>query len=294
MKTRSFPLLAVVLLLLCPIAGFPRSPVVVAGEPPLTEETIGRLTEFFEWAFDVHLTNDQSEVLRKYAIDTWTQKTSSSREEVTNLVQVQTQLAALPADQRALVRAQYEAPLLDSMRKQPKEPMARWALAVYESSHKALAPGTPPLTRQSSDAFVEALFFMAGEVSGQPVVPDAKVKDGWAKGLAAGYTKMAPELKQQIAAMPLFVTTMRVAWPAMAESEKAKYRAQWAEQLKPMTPPAVAAKTSAGGKKSVAEMMAEQNRRHNAYMSTSNAMMDIYKIRFNAQATLGGNPYRYW
>ena len=40
--------------------------------------------------------------------------------------------------------------------------------------------------------------------------------------------------------------------------------------------------------------MAEQNRRHQAYMSMSNAMMNTYVIDFNAQANWGWNPYRYW
>jgi len=30
------------------------------------------------------------------------------------------------------------------------------------------------------------------------------------------------------------------------------------------------------------------------HMSTSNAMMNIYKINYNTQANWGGNPYRYW
>jgi hypothetical protein len=289
--------LAVVLLLLSTTtttAGA-ESPVVVAGDPPLTEESIGRFTEFFEWAFDVQLTNEQDKTLRAYCVDAWTKKKASDMKDVADLVQQQVELARLPAEQRAVVRLQIEPQLLASMRAQPNEPMARWALAVYEASHRVLAPGTPPLTRQTSDAFVEALFFMAGAVAGQPLTPEPKVKADWARGLAAGYRELPAELKQQIAAMPLFVATMRLAWPTLPEPEKETYRKQWAEQLKPMLPaPAAAAKAPAGGKKSVAQAMAEQNRRHQAYMSTSSAMMDIYKVRFNAQANLGGNPYRYW
>ena len=296
MKTRHSQLLAVGLLLVAAGAAFAEGPVVVPGEPPLTEETIGRFTEFFEWAFDVRLTNDQNAVLRKYAVDTWTAKDATKEQEVTSLVQVQLELAKLPADQRALVRLKYEPQLLDSMRKQPKEPMAMWALAVYESSHKVLAPGTPPLTRQGTDAFLEALFFMAGEVVGEQSVPEAKLKDDWAKNLAANYPKMTAESKKQIAGMPLYLASLRLTWPTLPEGEKATYRKQWAEQLKALLPaPApVAANAPAGGKKSVAEAMAEQNRRHQMHMNTSAAMMDIYKIKFNAAANLAGNPYRYW
>jgi hypothetical protein len=55
-----------------------------------------------------------------------------------------------------------------------------------------------------------------------------------------------------------------------------------------------ASSTAAGRKTSIAEAMAEQNRRHQMHMSTSSAMMDIYKISYNTQANFSGNPYRYW
>jgi hypothetical protein len=287
---------AFVLVLTMSAAG--QSPVVVPGNPPLTEETIGRFAEFFEWAFDVQLTNDQLEVLRQYTVDSWTQKKTSDINDVVQLVQQQIDLSKLPADQRSYVRVKIEPDLLAQMRQQPNEPMARWALAVYEASHKPIAAGNPPLTRQGTDAFLEALFFMAGEVSGQQTVPDQKMKDDWAQALVANYSKMSADQKQQIAGMPLYATTMRMAWPELSGDVKAKYRALWAEQLKSMLPSAAeapaASNRAAGGKKSVAEMMAEQNRRHQATMRTNDWMMDIYRIKFNTQANFGGNPYRYW
>jgi hypothetical protein len=297
MKTR-FSLFCVAAVLVLTISAAGQSPVVVPGNPPLTEETIGRFTEFFEWAFDVQLTNDQRGVLRKYTIDTWTQKKTSDINDVVQVVQQQIDISKFPEDQRRYVRVKIEPELLTQMRQQPNEPMARWALAVYEASHGTIANGTPPLTRQSTDAYLEALFFMAGEVSGQQTVPDQKLKDDWAQALAANYPTMSADLKQQIAGMPLWASTMRMAWPELSGEVKAKYRSLWAGQLKSMLPVAaqapVAENKAAGGKKSVAEMMAEQNRRHETAMRTNAWMMDIYKIKFNTQANWGGNPYRYW
>src|ERR1019366_677936 len=201
--------------------------VLVEGQPPLTEETVGRFTEFFEWAFDVQLTVEQRQGLRKYAFDAWSQKKKGDMNDVIQVVQQQVELSKVDAQKRALVRVQVEPELLAQMRNQPNEPMARWALAVYEASHKVIAAGSPPLTRQSTDAFLDALFFMAGEVSGGQSVPDRKLKDDWAKGLATNYPKMSAELKQQIAGMPLFAAVMRVSWPTLSAAEKAQCRAQW-------------------------------------------------------------------
>jgi hypothetical protein len=277
---------------------FAQSPVLVKGQPLLTEETVGRLTEFFEWAFDVHLTNDQSQVLRKYAIDSWTRKKKSDMDDIVQTVQQQIDLAKLSAEERRYVRVKIEPELLDQMRAQPNEPMARWALAVYESSHKIIAPGTPPLTRQSTDAYLETLFFMTGEVSGQSPVPDRKLADDWAKALAANYPNTSPELKQQIAGMPLFLATMRMAWPRLSESVKAKYREQWAKELKTLLPPPTpevspAKPGTSRGSESVARAMAEADRHHQANMERSRMFMEYYKERYNINATWGASPYRY-
>jgi hypothetical protein len=304
---KCFSLFCIAAVLFLALPAISHSQVVVAGNPPLTEETIGRFTEFFEWAFDVQLTNEQREVLRQYTVDSWTQNKTSDISDVVGLVQQQVDIAKYPAEQRRYVRVKIEPELLAQMRQQPNEPMAQWALAVYEASHRPIASGTPPLTRQGTDAFLEALFFMAGEVSGQQNVPDQKLKDDWARVLAANYPTMSAELKQQIAGMPLWASTMRMAWPELSADVKAKYRTLWAGQLKSMLPAAAEAKAAPnrsqapaaasrtpGGKKSVAEMMAEQNRRHQSAMQTSAWMMEIHKIKFNTQANWSGSPYRYW
>lgn len=281
-----------------------QSAAVVQGNPPLTEETIGRFTEFFEWAFDVRLTNDQCAVLRRYTVDAWTQQKKSDMDSVLQLVQQQVELSKLDKDQRAFVRLKIEPELLADMRRQPDDPMARWALAVYASAHQVIAAGDPPLTRQSTDAFLEALYFMAGEVAGRHDVPDAQMKNEWANALAANYAKISPELKKQIAGMPLFVTAMRLTWPTLPESEKAEYRQQWTGQLKALLPPpspaangtssATPSGPSSAGSQSVAAMMAEQNRRHQMFMSMSSSMMRIHQMNFNTIANWGGSPYRYW
>ena len=300
MNRFSLSCLAVVFVLTMSAAG--QSQVLVTGNPPLTEEMIGRFAEFFEWAFDVHLTNDQCNVLRTYSVDIWNKQTKSDMDAIVNVVQLQIELSKADRKKLAVVRASYEPQVLESMRKQPNEPMAVWALAVYESSHKVLAAGNPPLTRQTSDAYLEAVFLMLGEVQGKrDEVPDEQLKNEWAAAMTSSYERMPDAMKQQIATMPLFVAQMRLNWPTMPEPEKAKYRSAWAQALKPLLPapaPAASNNTFSGKtssrKMSAAEAMAEQNRRFRMHMNTSNAMMDIYKLSYNTQANFSGNPWRYW
>lgn len=82
----SVPLHWVLALLFAAGSARGQSPVLVQGQPPLTEETVGRFTEFFEWAFDVQLTVEQRQVLRKYTVDAWSQKKKSDMDDVIQLV----------------------------------------------------------------------------------------------------------------------------------------------------------------------------------------------------------------
>jgi hypothetical protein len=66
--------LSVLALLAAPPLAHAQTKVLMPGPPPLTEEMIGRFAEFFEWAFDVRLTNDQVNVLRKYSVTAWTHR----------------------------------------------------------------------------------------------------------------------------------------------------------------------------------------------------------------------------
>jgi len=286
---------AAALVLTMPAPG--RSQVLVPGNPPLTEEMIGRFAEYFEWAFSMRLTNDQCSVLRKYAVDIWKKQSKSDMDSIVGTVQIQIELSKADPKQVAVIQANYEPQALEALRKQPNDPIAVWLLTVYDSSHKVLAQGHPPLTRQVSDAFLEALFFMLGEVQGKrDEVPSAQLKNDMAASLTSSYSRLPDDLKKQMAGMPLFIAQMRLHWPTLAESEKAKYRASWAEAVKTLLPAPTATVSNAttGGKMSIAEAMAEQNRRHQMHMNTSNAMMDIYKISFNTQANFSGSSYRYW
>jgi hypothetical protein len=59
-------------------------------------------------------------------------------------------------------------------------------------------------------------------------------------------------------------------------------------------PTPAAANNRAGGKMSVAQVMAEQNRRHQNSMSTSNFMRNMATMSYNTSANFSGNPWRYW
>jgi hypothetical protein len=130
----------------------------------------------------------------------------------------------------------------------PDDPTAKWMLAIYEAGHQPIADGTPPLTRQVTDAFAELMCFMIGEVLGQEVpVPD-EFREAAAGLLAARYVELTPEGQQEVSQLPIAWAAIRVAWGQMPEEDKEQYRAQWRETLQsslPQQPVAGADQTAA-------------------------------------------------
>src|ERR1035437_8201809 len=103
MKNRFSPFcFAVLLVLTFSAAG--QSPVLVRGDPPLTEEMVGRFGEYFEWAFYVHLTNDQVNVLRTYSVEVWNKQVKSDMDSIVGVVQLQIELSKADPKKLAVLR----------------------------------------------------------------------------------------------------------------------------------------------------------------------------------------------
>ena len=147
-------------------AGAPESKaeVLAPGAPPLTREMMDRYSELFEWAFDVQLTAEQRAQVKDFAVQAWQSKSQENMDAVLEQVKTQQDLSKTPKDELGLLRQQIEPQLLTEYRREAKrDAMARWAVELYEVSHKVIAKGPPPLTRQMTDAYAEALCFAISE-----------------------------------------------------------------------------------------------------------------------------------
>ncbi len=70
---------------------------------------------------------------------------------------------------------------------------------LYDAANAPLAKGDggePDLTRQSADATLEIMYFMASKIDGSDTSPEAGRRDAWAKTVAAAYGGMPAEQKQ--------------------------------------------------------------------------------------------------
>jgi hypothetical protein len=97
-----------------------------------------------------------------------------------------------------------------------------------------LAPGSPPLTRQTTDAFADTMVFILQVVANGDTwdlerADDAALKNGMAQGLAAGYAAFPADAQQALAQMPELRSVLYQAWPLLDEDDREELR----DQLRP-------------------------------------------------------------
>ena len=295
------------------------NPVVLAkGDPDLTQKMVDDFNHFIAWLLEAPLTQEQKGQVRDGLVAGWKRGDKGEIQGVLESLQVREQVWQMKEEERALVRKQVQPEFLKELRAKAGDESARWLLGIYDSAHKPLAAGSPPLTRQMTDAYAEVTFFMLGEAAGQTLAPDAATKEAFAKSLAAGWPKTEKAGRDTLARMLLLWAAIRVAWPQMPEDQKAAYRAQWRQEFQgalaasagnvPSTnplnvrnggvpAPQKTASVAAGGKKvSDAEfraMMRKVQSQHNTYMMMSNMSWQMHYSRMNAINAMGGSPYRY-
>ncbi len=172
---------AAVALLALPPAAVASGEVLVAVQPAsesLTRATHTKLLEIVEWTFKAPLTADQRSKLSEIVIREW--RDPKEREGLKEWLGLADHVASVPEAQRPNLREQLLLQILPALRDSAKtDADARWFLGVYEAAHRPIAAGTPPLTRQASDALVEMLFFMMGQGHGMAIEPGRPSATRW-------------------------------------------------------------------------------------------------------------------
>lgn len=110
--------------------------VLVRGTPPLTEGMISQLVELFEWGLDGKFAREQRAQFRAQRIEEWRSNDRKSMDNVVELLKLRTQAIALSDADRQKLHTQFQAGLLETLRKQPEDQTAKLLLAVYANAHR--------------------------------------------------------------------------------------------------------------------------------------------------------------
>jgi PDZ domain len=202
--------------------------LLVAGKPPLTGEMVNKGVRLFEWLLDAHLTIEQRSLFRNCLVGIWNTHRQADIDDAAKALNFQDQVSSKSPEERAVIREALSEKFVASARQKPNDVFAQWMLNIYDSAHRPIASGNPPLTAQVADAYAEFVSFVLRECLGRSAFnPDRNFKNALVHGLAAQYTSYSPEQQRQFAQMPLLWELLRLRWSQLSEAERNKYRQQW-------------------------------------------------------------------
>lgn len=276
--------------------------VLVEGNPPLTQQVLDRVAWYFAWLFETPITSEQKVLFERYLVGCWQKHNQEDVKGALDLAEAYEKIKHMPPEQQQLVRQEALPANLAELRKGSADAtgsqITRSMVAIYDASHKPIAPGNPPLTRQMTDAYVEVTYFMLTEATGRPLPPlTAEIRDQWAQGISQGYASLSDAQRKQIDQMPRLAAALRVWWPTVPEAQKTQYRQTWKQSLLGTQTQAAAPSAQPGanpskGSKTAAEIMRESQMQHQSFTNMMNFSMQMHYSTFNSINTMGGNPYR--
>ena len=144
--------------------------VLVPGDPPLTQGTLDRNLDFWEWTLDLHLTEQQRTQWQRGWADAFRKKNDNAKAQTLSAVRGNVGfwdgMAKLSEAQRDLLRFQIQAAELAFLR-QSAELEHKLLVGLYEDGHKPggernpiLVASDPPLTQDMMDLYRTAMDYV--------------------------------------------------------------------------------------------------------------------------------------
>jgi hypothetical protein len=229
MKLRTLiPLISVFALCGLAAAQDPKPQVLADGDPPLTQEMANDYMHFMQWSLRTPLTLGQEERIQSFLVDNWKAANLAEIKRTLNILALRKRLQTMGLTDSKWAAYQMGRDALHNWNASQNMEMARWGLALYNSSHRALVKGDPPLTRQMEDAYEELGYFMMNVVDGsQPAKIDAVERTQLADSIATTYAQLTPEQKANFADLPKVWVQIRNAWPTLDDATKSALKDLW-------------------------------------------------------------------
>jgi hypothetical protein len=217
----------------------------IPGSPPLTVEMVQKASKFMEWLLDAPLTVEERNQFRDSVVQSWKSGNQEEIRSMLSVIQFTDQLSTKAPRDQELYRQALQSKVIAEVRAQPPSNLSRWVLNIYDSAHKPLAPGNPPLTRQTVDAYAEMMSFMLEQAMGSKVyTADRAFKDALAQMLTARYSQFDAQQRVSMAQIPLEWASMQAKWPQLSVVEQQNLRLQWRSSLLPAQTAAANANSS--------------------------------------------------
>ncbi len=213
----------------------PNNPPLVAI-PTLTPTTLKNFINLYGQVLEVKFTPNQTQKIQQRLKKDWTINLGL-RNIVAQTMAMEPQISrGNPAE-----LTQLQTKLVGNLRQQvlDGDTNALWLISFYDANAKNwLAPGSPPLTRMTTDISADALCFMVNEIMGKSVVSlDRQLKDAIATKLTAEYANIPANIKQELFRLPPnWLKFKDDEWFRRGDDFREQMRVQWGQNLETYIP----------------------------------------------------------
>src|SRR5687768_13014912 len=124
--------------------------VLVQGNPPLTQLTVGKSIVLLEWALNIKLSTEHELKIKQALIRAWQ---TNDREDINGaleIVEIYEKVAKMSEAERNKARGPLQEVILKSIRAEPDDELARLLLSAYESAHSTKPAVTAPPANPNS------------------------------------------------------------------------------------------------------------------------------------------------
>jgi hypothetical protein len=128
-------LIVVLAMSLTQVGAVAQDAVLAQGNPPLTESTVSRLVDLYEFALGGRFGADERAELRRQIVARWADHDEKAVENYRKLLEVYGRLSALDDDGLRAAQAQFQAALVAELRKNPSGGYNPLLVAVYNRAH---------------------------------------------------------------------------------------------------------------------------------------------------------------
>jgi len=270
------------------------------GNPPLTRYMLDETEDFLEWLMQVPFTDAQKATIEGEIRGSWKKNDRKEIDGIQEVLKADQQLAAMKPAERDVARQTALDDAIKQWRTEKDSPSAKIMVEIYETAHKPIAAGNPPLTRQNVDAFAEFLCFAAGQTAGINFTPPPEIRDKLAAAVAEKYAGIAPAQRALIVRMPLIWASLRVLWPEISDAEKKQYVDAWkqdphlVELGKQFYATTKTAQTTSTAQTSSPTTLADIQAKIRDQQATFTTMSNIMRMQYVTSSTIIGNMTGGW
>ncbi|MFI7543445.1 hypothetical protein [Actinoplanes sp. NPDC049599] len=207
------------------------APAADRGEACLPAEAADDILDMMVWLLEIQLPPDVRDRARAEVVRLWSAEDRTRQFVLTVCLPLYQQCAGMPEGLADLTREQAQPGLVAALRTSPNW-LARRIVDEYDRVNAPLAPGSPPLTQEIADAFVDVLTFMESIVSGaDPAPPTDQVRGSWIATMAAAWPGLPPQVRQWLTEMPVGWAQLRYQWQTLRPDQRYAYQEQLRVQL---------------------------------------------------------------